>query len=63
MGAHSLGTKLHFYKTVTFLFGTMLIGQDKWTPLMIASQNGHIEIVHILLQNGAHVDVQTEVII
>ena len=27
----------------------------------MASQNGHVEVVNILLQNGAHVDVQDEV--
>ena len=27
----------------------------------MASQNGHVEVVNILLQNGAHVDVQKEV--
>ena len=27
----------------------------------MASQNGHVEVVNILLQNGAHVDVKKEV--
>ena len=27
----------------------------------MASENGHVEVVNILLQNGAHVDVQEEV--
>ena len=27
----------------------------------MASLNGHVEVVNILLQNGAHVDVQIEV--
>ena len=31
------------------------------TALYVASQNGHVEVVNILLQNGAHVDVQNEV--
>ena len=31
------------------------------TALYVASQNGHVEVVNILLQNGAHVDVQDEV--
>ena len=38
-----------------------MFGQNNWTALMIASQNGHVEVVNILLQNGAHVDVQEEV--
>ena len=31
------------------------------TALYVASQDGHVEVVKILLQNGAHVDVQEEV--
>ena len=31
------------------------------TALYVASENGHVEVVNILLQNGAHVDVQEEV--
>ena len=31
------------------------------TALYVASQNGHVEVVNILLQNGAHVDVKKEV--
>ena len=31
------------------------------TALYVASENGHVEVVNILLQNGAHVDVQDEV--
>ena len=29
--------------------------------LYVASLNGDVEVVNILLQNGAHVDVQDEV--
>ena len=32
------------------------------TALYVASQNGHVEVVNILLQNGAHVDVQNELV-
>ena len=35
--------------------------QDKWTPLMIASQNGHIDVVNVLLQHGASVHLQNKV--
>ena len=31
------------------------------TALYVASQNGHVEVVNILLQNGTHVDVPEEV--
>ena len=31
------------------------------TALYVASQNGHVEVVNILLQNGADVDIQEEV--
>ena len=31
------------------------------TALYVTSENGHVEVVNILLQNGAHVDVQEEV--
>ena len=31
---------------------------DGWSSLMIASQNGHTETVSLLLQNGAHVNMQ-----
>ena len=45
---------------ITSSFGTIVM-QDKFTPLMIASQNGYIDIVNVLLQNGAYVAVQIEV--
>ena len=32
--------------------------QNGVTALYVASQNGHVEVVNILLKNGAHVDVQ-----
>ena len=32
--------------------------QNGVTALYVASQNGHVEVVNILLQNGAHVDVE-----
>ena len=44
---------------MTSSFGTIFM-HDKFTPLMIASQNGYIDIVNVLLQNGAYVDVQVE---
>ena len=35
--------------------------QDGWTSLMIASQNGHVEVVDKLLHHGATVDLQSKV--
>ena len=35
--------------------------QDGSTPLMIASQQGHIHAVSLLMDNGAHVNLQNEV--
>ena len=35
--------------------------QNGVTALYVASRNGRVEVVNILLQNGAHVDVQDEV--
>ena len=38
-----------------------IFGQSKWTPLMIASQNKHVDVVNVLLQHGASVDLQNKV--
>ena len=35
--------------------------QDEWSSLMLASQNGHVEVVDKLLQHGATVDLQNVV--
>ena len=35
--------------------------QNGMTALYVASHNGHVEVVNIVLQNGAHVDIQEEV--
>ena len=37
--------------------------QDGGSSLMVASQNGHVEVVDKLLQHGATVDLQAQVII
>ena len=38
-----------------------IFGQDKSTSLMIASQNGHVDVVSALLQRGARVHLQNKV--
>ena len=35
--------------------------QNRWTPLMIASQNGHVDVVNVLLQHGSSVHLQNKV--
>ena len=35
--------------------------QDGWTPLMIASFNGHVDIVRILTEAQAQINIQNEV--
>ena len=36
--------------------------QDGWTPLVLASQNGHLEIVKSLIEAGANVNHTTKVV-
>ena len=40
---------------------TMLC-QNGWSSLMLASENGHVEVVDKLLQHGATVDLKDQVI-
>ena len=39
----------------------LILLQNGWTPLHVASQEGHDQIVELLLQAGASVDQETEV--
>ena len=50
-----------FYICIYSIFVLYLHGQDKWTSLMIASQNGHVDVVDVLLQHGAGVHLQNKV--
>ena len=38
----------------------MDLQQDGWSALMSASRNGHGEVVKILLEKGAQVDLQNQ---
>ena len=38
-----------------------IIWQDGDSPLIVASQNGHVQVVAELLQRGARVDLQNKV--
>ena len=44
-----------------FSFAHIPYRQDGFTALMIASQNGRVEVVNTLLQLGARVDLQRKV--
>ena len=35
--------------------------QDGWTPLMAASFNGHVDVVHELIETDVHVNQQSKV--
>ena len=52
-----------YFKNMTMISCSpmFLFGQDKWTPLMIASENGHVDVVNVLLQHGACVHLQNKV--
>ncbi len=39
-----------------------LLLQDGWTALMLASEDGHTEMVKYLIEASASVDIQTQVI-
>ena len=54
--AHASSLKMRANNACTSLFY-----QDGWSSLMVASQNGHVEVVDKLLQHGARADLQKEV--
>ncbi len=55
---------MHSFSACTVWLWHVFVGfliQDGTTPLFMASQNGHPEVVELLLQNSATVDAQREV--
>ena len=51
------GAFLHVYD----LFIKIYRLQNGWSPLLVASEHGHLDILKILLQHHARVDVFDEV--
>ena len=52
---------MHQLLCSTTLLMFTIVWQDGWTPLIFASQNGHVQVVAKLLQHGARVDLQAKV--
>ena len=52
---------MHQLLCSTTLLMFTIVWQDGHTPLIIASQNGHAQVVATLLQHGARVDMQNKV--
>ena len=56
---------IHYNRNDTYISCTMIwyyfSQQDGGSPLMEASQNGHVQVVAELLQHGARVDLQDKV--
>ena len=39
----------------------LIFVQDGWTPLMVASERGHVDVVNVFLKHGASVHFQNKV--
>ena len=44
------------------LFLCVLQGAELWTPVLIASDNNHMDILELLIQHGAQPDVRNKVL-
>ena len=52
----------HKNMTIMSLLDLIFIfGQNKWTPLMIATYNGRVDVVNVLGQHGASVHLKNKV--
>lgn len=50
-----------FYICSTVVMASCLVSQKGFTPLYMAAQENHLEVVKFLLENGANQNVATEV--
>lgn len=53
---------IHMYGTSTVYMMTFVL-QDGWSPLMMASDQGHLEVVKMLINAGAYVNHANEVVL
>ena len=63
-------TKVTYYDPMLYSFyrynnhnNDMKLIKDRWSAIPIALENGHDEIVQYLIDKGANVDLQTQVIL
>ena len=54
-------THVYFICEVCHCISIILYTQDGWTPLMTASYEGHVDIVRILIEAKAQINMQEEV--
>ena len=54
--------RLHILKKQVYIATlTALCPQDGWTALHLAAQEGKVDVVRLLIDAGAQVNIQTEV--
>ena len=56
-----LSIDIHAYSYILIIWEMLIFGQDGWTALMIASYNGYVDVVNVLLPHGASVHLQDKV--
>ena len=49
------------YITVQLMQKFVCTVQNQWTPLHLAAQNGHVEVVETLIKSGADISVVEKV--
>ncbi len=58
---HKYVVAVYSNTTVPPLAISLSVTQIGWTPLMQASQGGHVDVVNVLLKYGAKVNHETKV--